>query len=76
MAAKRRKTRKNINHVHCTTKIEAPRSKLRGIFDRKEVCYFSDSLANPAVRQSTLADGECARFCGSNHFALFAPFCG
>ena len=25
--------------------IEVPRSKLRGIFDRKEVCLFFDSLA-------------------------------
>ena len=40
--------------------IEAPRSKLWGIFDRKEVCYFSDSLANPAA-----SCWECARFCGS-----------
>jgi hypothetical protein len=24
----------------CMPSIEAPRSKLRGIFDRKEVCYF------------------------------------
>ena len=30
---------------------EAPRSKLRGIFDRKEVCYFEIRSLNP--RQAT-----------------------
>jgi hypothetical protein len=40
--------------------IEEPRSKLRGIFDRKELGLFFDSLANPAA-----SGGECTRCCGS-----------
>jgi hypothetical protein len=40
-----------------TNRIEAPRSKLRGIFDRKEICLFLGSLANPAA-----SGGKCARF--------------
>ncbi len=53
--------------------IEAPRSPAkagRRIFDRKEVCYFqirslTPQSANPPERFGGLADGECARFCGS-----------
>ena len=40
--------------------MEEPRSKLRGIFDRKEFCLFFGSLANPAA-----SDGKYARCCGS-----------
>jgi hypothetical protein len=40
--------------------IEAPCSKLQGIFDRKECRHFLDSLAYPAA-----SCGECARYCGS-----------
>ena len=40
--------------------IEAPCSKLQGIFDRKECGLFFDSLAYPAA-----IGGECARFRGS-----------
>jgi hypothetical protein len=40
-----------------TNRIEAPCSKLQGIFDRKEFCLFLGSLANPAA-----SGGECARF--------------
>jgi hypothetical protein len=46
--------------------IEEPRSKLRGIFDRKELGLFFVSLANPAA-----SGGECTRCCGSSH-----PLCG
>jgi hypothetical protein len=42
--------------------IEEPRSKLRGIFDRKELGLFFVSLANPAA-----SGGECTRCCGSIH---------
>jgi len=41
-------------------KIEALRSKLRGIFDRKDFLSVFDSLANPEA-----SSGECARYCGS-----------
>jgi len=41
--------------------IEVFRRKQRGNLDCKEFCQFFDSLAKPAVRQSALADGECAR---------------
>jgi hypothetical protein len=41
--------------------IEEPRSKLRGIFDRKELGLFFVSLANPAA-----SGGVSTRCCGSS----------
>ncbi len=37
--------------------IEAPRSKLRGIFDRKDFLSVFDSLANPAISPPAILIG-------------------
>jgi len=39
----------DIESLYLYAGIKAPRSKLRGIFPRKELCLISDSLAKPAA---------------------------